>query len=342
MLAAALLAMPSTHPSLHGDFRNVRFSSREDDNLAKFIATHEKLANSRYFAAFYAVLGPKASEDLAWSRHRSSTSWMKRYRNNKATFDPEILRYKAEVKQPRDAPADSPPSKLPQETNPDHRTPVKRRFPETLSTRSTLTEFSRKSNPAVMRPLSSLADAFVAASSTNANDQSDAGPAAKTPQSTRRPHSPKLSIPQESGAERRPFPLTHAPTAQVRRRTQTFQPTPLPDLTTLSTSRPAPQPAQTQPTTDIFTADPAAVHAQLSNLCRESIFSVDRAWAVYADTHSVERTATALHAMEAAAEARGVELMGEDWTYVIGRLKRKKGMDENPDGNPVKKKKKRS
>ncbi|KAJ6476427.1 hypothetical protein C8R47DRAFT_1141386 [Mycena vitilis] len=267
---------------------------------------------------------------------------MKRYRNNKATFDPEILRYKAEVKQPRGAHADSPPSNLPLEMNPRHRTPtssVKRRFPENLSTRSTFTGLSRKSNPVAlnMRPLSSLADAFVAASSMNTNHQSIAVPAAKTPQLTRWPNLPKLSIPQGPGAERQSLPLTHDSTAQARRRTQLSQALPSPSLDTPSSTR---LPPQTPPATAAYDAiDPAAVHTQLSALCRESVFSVDCAWSVYADTHSVECTATTLCAMEAAAEARGAELMGEGWTHVIGRLKRKRGVDADADGERSKKSK---
>ncbi|KAJ6553310.1 hypothetical protein B0H19DRAFT_1072773 [Mycena capillaripes] len=53
-------------------------------------------------------------------------------------------------------------------------------------------------------------------------------------------------------------------------------------------------------------------------LSPESISSVDCAWEVYNETYSVERTAALMSAMEVAAEARGAELMGEDWGRVRG------------------------
>ncbi|KAJ7168983.1 hypothetical protein C8R46DRAFT_1191576 [Mycena filopes] len=88
--------MPLSSPSNRGGYRNVRFTVSEDFRLTKYLAHRDDPDVNRSRKDLYALLGPKAAPELAWSRHRSSSSWRMRYKNNKSLFDDKIRRYKAQ------------------------------------------------------------------------------------------------------------------------------------------------------------------------------------------------------------------------------------------------------
>ncbi|KAJ7101488.1 hypothetical protein B0H15DRAFT_816262 [Mycena belliarum] len=87
-------AMPKVSPERGGSFRNVRFTPDEDQHLVHFIATQDTRGRKRGGRKLYEVLGPKASDIYLWSRHRQPESWWRRYTNQSLTFDLAIRKYK--------------------------------------------------------------------------------------------------------------------------------------------------------------------------------------------------------------------------------------------------------
>ncbi|KAJ7899825.1 hypothetical protein B0H13DRAFT_2664199 [Mycena leptocephala] len=334
-----LLNMPTNHPPLTGDFRNVRFSPREDDHLANYIASHETLSTSRYNATLYAVLGPmsvlEAPEEFAWSRHRPSASWMNRYRNQRSKFDAEIKRSKQEKTynasvSPSASSAVSVAASQPQTPQAS----ATMRLSETPSKQSTIAGFSQPNAndtaPASpMRPLSSLIDMLLTSTSKLVDKPAATVTSAATlhrGQLTLRPDRPKLSIPPVMPAsQRRPLPMISSPVrphmlaSEHNSDTRTTQRADEPGPISTPTATPAmPSPAST-PAAALAAAD-AGVDKRLSKLCRKgkSTFRADYARAVYDETHSLERTEVVLSEMAAAAEARGAEVLGVDgWARVV-------------------------
>ncbi|KAJ7828969.1 hypothetical protein B0H13DRAFT_1916738 [Mycena leptocephala] len=221
-----LLNMPTNHPPLTGDFRNVRFGPHEDDHLANHIASHKTLSTSRYNATLYAVLGPmsvlEAPEEFVWSRHHPSASWMNRYRNQRSKFDVDIKRSKQEKTHDASVPP-SASSAVSVAASPQNlQASATVRLPETPSKQSTILGFCQPNAndtplASSMRPLSSLIDTLLMSTSKLVDKPAATvtSAAVKTlhrGQLTRRPNRPKLSIPSAMPASQcRPLPMISSP-----------------------------------------------------------------------------------------------------------------------------------
>ncbi|KAJ7681061.1 hypothetical protein DFH06DRAFT_1290704, partial [Mycena polygramma] len=88
--------MPWETPVPGAGYRNVKFTAKEDYQLTKFLAIQDCTGIRRFSQALYGHLGPKASDEFAWSRHRAAKSWMDRYKNNRVKFEHRIKEYKAQ------------------------------------------------------------------------------------------------------------------------------------------------------------------------------------------------------------------------------------------------------
>ncbi|KAJ7149484.1 hypothetical protein C8R43DRAFT_503800 [Mycena crocata] len=88
-------------PKCKPDSRNVKFTREEDHRLVKFIAMHDVAGTRGRHKAFFDVLGPKAFEDLDWSRHRSAESWRSRYKSKTCAFDQAARNYRTGESRPR-------------------------------------------------------------------------------------------------------------------------------------------------------------------------------------------------------------------------------------------------
>ncbi|KAJ7111737.1 hypothetical protein C8R44DRAFT_856407 [Mycena epipterygia] len=86
-------AMPKSSPDKPGNYRNVRFTAEEDKRLVKFLTVQDKQGTRRFSKTLFAVLGHTASTEFAWSRHRPWQSWMARYKNNRFMFERAIKQY---------------------------------------------------------------------------------------------------------------------------------------------------------------------------------------------------------------------------------------------------------
>ncbi|KAJ6450613.1 hypothetical protein C8R45DRAFT_1042946 [Mycena sanguinolenta] len=64
-----------------------KFTTSEDHHLTDFIVAQDPTGTRRSTKELYKLLGPKASAEFSWSRHRSRPSWMNRYRNNAHVFE---------------------------------------------------------------------------------------------------------------------------------------------------------------------------------------------------------------------------------------------------------------
>ncbi|KAJ7036950.1 hypothetical protein C8F04DRAFT_457503 [Mycena alexandri] len=89
--------MPKSSPSKGDGHHNVRFTPYEDFCLVKFIAAHDNIGFPRTSKALYALLGPETAAEFSWSHHRPSASWMTRYKNQRASFDERIERFKRQL-----------------------------------------------------------------------------------------------------------------------------------------------------------------------------------------------------------------------------------------------------
>ncbi|KAJ6447594.1 hypothetical protein C8R45DRAFT_1047476 [Mycena sanguinolenta] len=78
--------MPKCAPD-GGSYSNVRFTPSEDNHLTDFIVAQDPTGTRRSTQELYKLLGPKASAEFSWSRHRSHSSWMNRYRHNAHIFE---------------------------------------------------------------------------------------------------------------------------------------------------------------------------------------------------------------------------------------------------------------
>ncbi|KAJ6476481.1 hypothetical protein C8R47DRAFT_1323608 [Mycena vitilis] len=88
--------MPWETPVPGAGYRNVKFTTKEDYQLTKFLAIQDGTGIRRFSATLYGHLGPKASDEFAWSRHRAAKSWMDRYKNNRVKFEHRVKEYRAQ------------------------------------------------------------------------------------------------------------------------------------------------------------------------------------------------------------------------------------------------------
>ncbi|KAJ6580351.1 hypothetical protein DFH09DRAFT_1145809, partial [Mycena vulgaris] len=85
-----------------------KFTHDEDKRLVKFVSTYSVGGGNRKSSKMYEVLGPQASEELAWSRHKPTKAWMDRYCQYASTFDDAIDKYERQLRRPGPRPVAPP------------------------------------------------------------------------------------------------------------------------------------------------------------------------------------------------------------------------------------------
>ncbi|KAJ7759768.1 hypothetical protein DFH07DRAFT_817129 [Mycena maculata] len=268
--------MPTIEPDEHGGYHNVKFTRVEDYRLVKFIATEESPQLPRGGKKLYAVLGPQASDQYSWSRHRSSQSWMARYKNYSYLFDLRIKQFKAEhsdsnVRQSHILQVTSKPAvaSAPATTQPGE-TSNKDLALKSLKMKLAAERDAARSRAALSsareHPAFTLIPNCIVLPLNHMSPKHNSSPAGLVPPSTARPQ--------------------------------------------LESSSPAPTARAESPPLETGTMIQALpkLHRKLSRLAhRTKTASVDRAWAVYAKTGTVERTREVLD-VEAAASERVLQL----------------------------------
>ncbi|KAJ7142020.1 hypothetical protein C8R43DRAFT_954369 [Mycena crocata] len=246
-----------------------RFSEEDDVNLIHFVSAHGTYGVNRSGSKMYEVLGPKASDELAWSRQKSPQLWRNRYIEYASEFDYAIQDFERQQMRRRRGPTAPPPVKPSAKRNkqsnlsavPTHiPTPSISSFPGAVATPTAKTAHGIDSSPVP----------------TQVKPGAPAPSTCSSPTSTLVAHSPftNYSPPPDTPRMVPIATLSHFPTCPA-----------------------AP------PTNAAADAGPV-VHKKLAKLARKTMFCIDFVWSVYAETGSVERTKEVLVRMAQAADER--------------------------------------
>ncbi|KAJ7668050.1 hypothetical protein B0H17DRAFT_1210116 [Mycena rosella] len=87
------------HPKLKPDEEDM-FSTEDDDKLINFVFTHGTYGVDRRGMKLYEVLGPKTSNEFAWSRHLPAYAWRERYCQHASEFDYAIAQHERNLDKP--------------------------------------------------------------------------------------------------------------------------------------------------------------------------------------------------------------------------------------------------
>ncbi|KAJ7759767.1 hypothetical protein DFH07DRAFT_1023351 [Mycena maculata] len=231
------------------------FTRDEDKHLVKFISAHGVHTVDRRGSKLYAVLGPEASDEFAWSRKHPAKSWRDRYTASVSKVDAVVTQYERKMMQPARLPTTPPPIK-------------------TLGAKAHDTgrygsvSVDSRAPPAPLGPPVHQASRLSVESSQICK------------------YASHVSMSQGQSQVDSSSPLS-TPTPAPKRRSQPVS----------STIPVAPSSAVTS-TLEIA----HAVHKKLAKTARKTMFSIDFAWAVYAQLGSVEATRAALRQMADAVD----------------------------------------